>query len=514
MKLRMNNLRMLGLFLAGLLVFSSCTDLEETVQDGVEFETASTEYAVSDKNTEDLLQSAYNALRTPYQDQARLFCLDEHSTDAVVGPTRGGDWDDNGVWRQLHTQTYGPDHGFNRDTWNDMFSAINQTNFVLGSNPNAQQAAEARFLRALHYYHVVDLWGSAPYREIGSDPNAAAPVYSRAEATEWIISELKEILAALPSSNDPTRANKNAAHWLLAKIYLNKGVFTAADPAGPYTFDPADMAEVISNVDAITGRSMAADYWDNFLPQNSQSSPEIIFAVENIGGAGNGAVRSRWYMGQHYNQTPGGWNGFTTLAEYYDKFDPNDERILKWIPETTAKNGYNLGFHIGQQYGPGGPGVGIALKDRPGNPLVFTKELTLITSGTSLETAGIRGVKYQPDPADFDNPNNDFVVARYGEALLMKAEALARTGNLAAAQTIVQSFKNEKTTTVASVDDLLDVRARELWWEGWRRNDRVRFGKFLAPVQLKEYESDPKYILFPIPADALANPNITQNPGY
>jgi len=219
-------------------------------------------------------------------------------------------------------------------------------------------------------------------------------------------------------------------------------------------------------------------------------------------------------MGQHYNQTPGGWNGFTTLAEYYDKFDPNDERILKWFPGTTENNGYNLGFHIGQQYGPGGPGVGPALKDRPGAPLIFTKELTLITSGTSLETAGIRGVKYVPDMVSGDNANNDFVIARYGEALLMKAEALARTGNVAGAQTIVQSFKNEKTTTIASVDDLLNVRARELWWEGWRRNDRVRFGKFLAPVQLKEYESDPKYVLFPIPADALANPNITQNPGY
>jgi hypothetical protein len=515
MKLRMNNLRMLGLFLAVLLVFSSCTDLEETVQDGVEFESAATEYAVSDKNSADLLVSAYNALRGPYQDQARLFCLDEHSTDAVVGPTRGGDWDDNGVWRQLHTQSYGPDHGFNRDTWNDIFGAINQTNFVLGSkNVTAQQAAEARFLRALHYYHVIDLWGSAPYREIGTDPNAAAPVYSRAEGTAWIISELEAILTALPAGPSPTVANQNAVHWLLAKIYLNKGVFTAANPAGPYTFDPADMAKVISHVDAITGRSMAADYWDNFQPDNTQRSSELIFVSENLGGVASGNVRSRWFMGQHYNQTPSGWNGFTTLAEYYDKFDPNDERILKWFPETTEKNGYNVGFHIGQQYGPGGPGVGPALKDRPGAPLIFTKELTLITSGTSLETAGIRGVKYVPDMVSGDNANNDFVIARYGEALLMKAEALARTGNVAGAQTIVQSFKNEKTTTIASVDDLLDVRARELWWEGWRRNDRVRFGKFLAPVQLKEYESDPKYILFPIPADALANPNITQNPGY
>lgn len=514
MRLDLNKLRNLSFFTAGLLFFTACTDLEETVIDGVEFEVANTEYAVSNANPADLLASAYTAMRGPYQDQARLFCLDEHSTDAVVGPTRGGDWDDNGVWRQLHTQTYAPDHGFNRDTWNDIFSAINQANFVLGANPSPQQEAEARFLRALHYYHVIDLWGSAPIREIGSDPNASAPVLTRPEATAWVIEELNEILANLPGGNDATIANKNAAHWLLAKMYLNKAVFTAENPAGPYNFDNGDMDMVIQHVDAISGVSLAGDYWDNFLPDNTQTSSEIIFVSENIGGVASGNVRSRWFMGQHYNQTPSGWNGFTTLAEYYDKFDPNDERILKWFPDITEKNGYNVGFQIGQQYGPGGPGVGAALNDRPGNPLVFTKELTLITGGTTLETAGIRGVKYVPDNASGDNADNDFVIARYGEALLMKAEALARKGDLAGAQTIVQGFDHESSTSLSNVDDLLDVRARELWWEGWRRNDRVRFGKFLSPVQLKEYESDPKYVLFPIPAAALANPNITQNPGY
>lgn len=221
----------ISLLTATLLVMSGCSNLEESVQDGVEFTEAATAYAVSDANSADLLTAAYSALRGPYQDQARLFCLDEMSTDAALGPTRGGDWDDNGVWRALHTQTYGPDHGFNKDTWNDIFSAINQTNFVLGSSPNSQQEAEARFLRALHYYHVIDLWGSAPYREIGSDPNAAAPVYTRSEATDWVISEVESALGALPSSTDATTANKNAAHWLLAKLYLNKGVFKADNPA-------------------------------------------------------------------------------------------------------------------------------------------------------------------------------------------------------------------------------------------------------------------------------------------
>ena len=106
-----------------------------------------------------------------------------------------------------------------------------------------------------------------------------------------IISELEAILSALPAGSDPTVANRNAANWLLAKIYLNKGVFTAANPAGPYTFDPADMAKVVSHVDAITGRSMAADYWDNFQPDNTQRSSELIFVSETLGGGASGNGR-------------------------------------------------------------------------------------------------------------------------------------------------------------------------------------------------------------------------------
>jgi len=274
------------------------------------------------------------------------------------------------------------------------------------------------------------------------------------------------------------------------------------------------MAKVISNVDAMSGVSLANDYWDNFKPNNTESSDEIIFAAKNIRGAGDHGVRTRWFMGAHYNQTPSGWNGFTTLSDFYNKFEPGDDRILHWDPATTEHSGYNVGFQIGQQYGPGGPGVGPALKDRPGAPLIFTPEITLITGGSNLETAGIRGVKYIPDYQDYNSPDDDMVIFRYADALLMKAEALARTGDMGGAQTLVQSLQHESTTTISSLDDLLDVRGRELWWEGWRRNDRIRFGVYLDPMQLKEYESDPKYLLNPIPASALANPNVTQNPGY
>lgn len=507
------------LFTIGLLL-ESCTDLKEELLDGESF--ISDQYAVSDRDAADLLSGAYQTLRTPYQNQDRLFALGEHTTDAVVGPTRGGDWDDNGVWRSLHTHTYASDHAYNRDTFVDLFAAIHQANLVLGatdSAPTTQQAAEARFLRALHYYNVIDLWGQAPYREIGSDPNADALVYTRSEATDWVISELEAIINDLPGGGDPTVANQNAAHWLLAKLYLNKGVFQAGDPLGPYTFDNGDMQEVIDHVDAITGSGVSLDpdpqnYWNNFSPDNTQTSTELIFVSENSPEI-TGNIRSRWFMCQHYNQTPSGWNGFTTLSEYYNKFDPTDVRILYWDPTTTAQSGYNVGFQIGQQYGPGGPAGGPALQDRLGNPLIFTEEIELVVSGSAIESAGIRGVKYIPDYANgYNNPDNDGVIARYADALLMQAEAYARQGDLGTAENIVQQLANESTTNINALDDLLDVRARELWWEGYRRNDRIRFGVFLGPMELKEYESDPRAILMPIPADALVNPNIKQNPGY
>ena len=146
--------------------------------------------------------------------------------------------------------------------------------------------------------------------------------------------------------------------------------------------------------------------------------------------------------------------------------------------------------------------------------MIFTPDVTLITGGSSLEVSGIRGVKYVPDYRNVDNPDDDFVIARYADALLMKAEALARTSDMSGAQALVQQLSNESTTTISSIDDILDVRGRELWWEGWRRNDLIRFGKFLSPFQLKNYDSDPRAVLMPIPADALANPNLSQNPGY
>ncbi|MGB5364478.1 MAG: hypothetical protein WBN17_14365, partial [Aureibaculum sp.] len=121
----MKTRRIFSLSLAALvattgLLFQSCTDLEEKALDGVRQESAETQYAVSNDDAGDLLAGAYANLRGVYQAENALVVLGEHTTDALVGPTRGGDWDDNGVFRALHTLTYAPDHLFNRDTYTNL----------------------------------------------------------------------------------------------------------------------------------------------------------------------------------------------------------------------------------------------------------------------------------------------------------------------------------------------------------------------------------------------------------
>ncbi|CAF2150796.1 unnamed protein product [Rotaria magnacalcarata] len=441
-----------------------------------------------------------------------MFALSEISTDALVAPTRGGDWDDNGAWRQIHVHTWDPIHVEVRDAWNSLLSNVYNCNQVIYNNGSAANVLEARFLIAFYYYNVIDFFGQTPYRDQGTDINDDAKVWTRTEATNFVISELEAILPSFPARtvNDASTANKDAAHFLLAKLYLNKAVFTSANPAGPYTFAAADMTKVVQNVDAISS-SLATDYWDNFKPTNNTSA-EILFSSKNVRSGDGGGIQSRWRMCQHYNQTPGGWNGFSTVAEYYNRFAATDKRKNYSDAGTIAAFGNPAGFQVGQQYAPGGV---TPLNDRNGHPLVFTPAVTMITSGATLETAGIRAEKYIPDAVDLGAPENDYVFFRYADALLMKEEAIL-SGGSGTSGTVLADLAARSGVTAApnTLDGIYAERGRELWWEGWRRNDMIRFGKYLEARELKPSVSAAKYVLLPIPAAALLNPNLKQNDGY
>ncbi len=349
----------------------------------------------------------------------------------------------------------------------------------------------------------MDLFGVVPFREANEGVDVDPRVLSRTEALDFIIKDLTEALPGLPAVGpNPlnTTANKAAANALLARVYLNKGVYTAADPAGPYTFDAADMNKVIEYAEAVEadGYTFENEYFKIFT---SSAENETIFS--SIEGTG----QNRWMMTLHYSQNPSGWNGFTTLADFYGKFETDDPRIGNYpAPDGSEFSGIGRGFLIGQQYDDAGA---VLIDSRSKKPLQFTTDVPL--SGAATDK-GIRAIKYHP--AD----HGKYILLRYADVALMKAEAILRGGT--SSQTALEvvnelrTARGAKPLTSIDLNGMLDERGRELYWEGIRRVDQIRFGTF-TDTWVEKSVTDAYRVLFPIPQQAInSNPNLTQNTGY
>lgn len=431
-----------------------CSNLDDAVLDKSS--------KASDVSTALQLRSAYSTLGT-FTGQADIYALTEHSTDEMQGPTRGADWDDNGRWRNLHTHTWTNQSDDVLGAWNNLNRGHALANEVIG-DPKAtkQQVAEAKFIRAFYIFYTTDLFGQVAFKDL-ANPGALPKALSRKEAADQVIADLKAISADLPSAtaSNTGLATKEAAAFLLAKTYLNKGVFnqSPATPAGPFTFDKADMDAVIANTDLIIGSGkygLTSNYFNNFHPENTARSKELIFVIPNEKGSSNNnnsSTRNRYFMTCHYNMTPSGWNGFTTLADFYGSFEKGDSRIGAAIPGVTDAKGLRAGFLVGQQFDE----KGTALKDREGKPLAFTADIDLKTAN---EVNGIRVIKYQPDYSDIDSPATDYVFFRYADAWLMKAEAMHRSGSSAAALTMVNALRTARGATALTV--LTDANLLEI----------------------------------------------------
>ena len=496
-----------------MLVFSSCTKLEE------KFKTDLEQTNSGSLTADQFLTTAYESLNGPFQ-WGDVWHSQEHTSDEIIAPTRGPDWDDNGQWRALHAHTWNADQGQIVGAFNGLLSAQFAASNVLQYNPSAQQAAEARFLRALTIYWVLDGYDQVPFREDLNDFKILPITLKGVEAAQFIIDEINAVMGDLPENAPSYRASKNAARALLMKVYLNKGVY--ANRATP-TFDAGDMGQVITLADQIIATNkyqLNDNYFDIFAPSNETTSKEGIFTLWNKPGTTGGNVRGNVFAVHHYNQNPGGWNGFSTLSVFYDKFEATDQRRgIKYVyPGALPNPGnrQNVGFFVGQQYD---MTTDAPLKDRGSAPLIFTREVKLIETGTNLEVTGIRVIKYPYDYATAgDQKDNDWVLFRLADVLLMKAEAMLRTGDASGGLAIVNSIRAKRgvpdlpSLTEAS---MLDERGREMYWEGFRRQDLIRFGKFLEAWQEKAADAGTANLLFPIPSNQLAvNANLTQNPGY
>ena len=506
--------RYYGLLLA-IVTMASCTDLDEEFRSSLE--------EGDEISSSELLISAYETLNGPYQ-QGNRWAMQELSSDEAIAPTRGGDWDDNGRHRALHLHSWNADNDYLSGCFGQFGTTIYQASNVLRNNPTAGQAAEARFIRALALFDMLDLWGIAVYRENLDDFKEDPIILDAQQGIELILEELGAIINDLPDGGPAYVANQDAARVLMMKSYLNRGTFIT--PESP-SFPAEDMNKVIEIADQIEGYSISGPgkYFDNFAPNNAEISTGNIFTLFNQEGGRGGSVGNTYNTIAHYNMDPGGWNGWATLGSFYDKFTEGDERLgfFYQYPAFNKPNpaeAKNVGFLIGQQYNLT-TGEPLMARNPSSQPLEFTHDITLRTSGNTLETAGIRVLKYPYDYASSTGQkNNDWVVFRYADVLMMKAEAILRGGNGSMDEALslvneIRQNRNAPALTSIDLDEVLDERGREFYWEGWRRQDLIRFGKFLGTWETKPDPGDPKELRYAIPSQQLAvNPNLEQNPGY
>ena len=556
-----NNIKykVIALILAGGI--TGCTKLDESLNSTLTNQ--QTADALGASGTGLLLKTAYSDLTGPFGDVGQLINLTGNASDESLVPTRGGDWDDNGAWRVMHNHTWNADLGSLLGT----FNSLNKINFdatnVLAFGPTPAQAAEARFLRAYALYNILDFFGQYPIRNPGDNLLNAPEVKSGVAAIDFIIAELNAILATVPaaSANINYKANPDAVRMLLMRCYLNKGAFV--NRATP-TFADADMQQVITLGNAIisSGRySYTPNYFDNFTIDNSSKTREAIWAYDNTSGVStnNMDVRSFWYRTLHYNsydaKAPNaGWNGFSTIAEFYNTFGiaTSPATTITQTPDDTLLDvriggrfkagvtdvpgsGLRPGLLIGQQFDHLGakkhyrgwlPADGANAKLLIFNPTIATNMIE--TAPGLLEATGIRVMKYSPDFAQYDgSAGNDVIIFRYPDVVLMVAEAMMRKAapDNAGALALVNALRAARgavalpsmtlvTATNYAPLTLLAERGRELYWEYVRRTDLIRFGVYTRVWPYKPSDAA-KYLLYPIPSQALAaNPNLTQNPGY
>jgi starch-binding outer membrane protein, SusD/RagB family len=490
-----------------------CTDLDETPTSTI----SPDNYYRTEAEVRAGLAGVYNVMRSAAIEN--YWYLNEATSDETITPTRGQDWFDNGRWLELKRQTWAPASAAGGENingaWEDMFRGISRANVVLNAlQPNqianqAQIEAELRALRAFYYLRLVDLFGPVP---IVTDVEIKARAQNtRAEVFQFIETELIAARPALPARQDAAnygRLAQGAVDAMLATLYLNAEVFGGTVTEAGLTKGPARWGDAITVADRILNSgvySLAADWKSNFVP-NNESSPENIFVAVMIPQSGLGLTMIN--RSGHYNHySSGGWNGFSTPAETYARFDAADRRREMFLvgPQVSLE-------------------TGAPINDRAGNRLVLTPDIPDVTQAT--EAQGIRPMKFPFDPAHAaEHMGNDFPVYRLAEIYLIKAEALNELNRPAEAIPLINLVRQRVFTppkplatglSQAQVRTaILNERLFELAGEGKRRTDMIRMGVYTSPFQFKATATEPWRILFPVPARQLqTNPLLVQNPGY
>jgi hypothetical protein len=525
--------------LTGVLLAAACTNLDE--KDILYGNITSEDFYRNPQEIASAVASAYVNLYN-FGGNNHMIPLNEVTTDEIVVPTRGADWGDGGHWVRLQQHTYIPTDPTPNNAWNTLYAGIANCNRVMAQLGNISDTALARTytselkaLRAIYYYWLMDMFGNVP---LSIDFSIAEPLANspRLDIYNFIEKELLENAPALPHNGPGDgvnygRVNYYTCYAVLAKLYLNAQVYT-----GTAQWDKAIAAcDVIIN--APVGYTLSPDYHDIFS-RNNTGNAEIIWAVpsDHVYATGfNLAMMTLNPLHQStYNMSAQPWNGFATIQEFYQSYidptqnpGPQGEVVgldPKGTPTTGTVDNRLSNFLVGPQFDAKGSRLmdgGADASDPDGKQLTFTPYINELQPN-AWRQAGARIGKYQFYSGMGQDLDNDLVLFRLGDILLMKAEATARKNNnwnngitLALVNQIRTVHGNVAPFATLDADKFLAERGREMFIECMRRQDLIRFGKYNSAWRFHPPDARTHVNIFPIPANQIsANPKLQQNPGY
>lgn len=441
-----------------------------------------------------------------------VYDLNSLTTDEQIMPVRGGDWYDGGYWQRLHDHTWESSDRSIRDTWDYLFKVVMLANNGIahidayhGADADtallASYRAELRALRAMYYFYLLDLYGRVPVVTDAGLSSAAITLSPREEVYRFAVQELREAMPRLAyePANEPLgqyygRMTYYVAAFVLMKLYLNHPVYTGVTE--PQLYD-----SVVWYADLLSQRYRLEEQLSTNFSLDNDRSQENIFVIPREVGKYTAQYRYA-HRSLHYNHAAalgmGGENGTSATRETLDVFGYNTDH---------QDPRFDLCFYYDTVY------VNSQVVCRPDGktPLVYqAEEVAQDLSGSPYEkTAGARFRKYEHDPNGIQDATvgkNDIVLFRYADVVLMRAEALVRKGQDASEDmTEIRSRVGlAPLPAPPTLDDIYYERWRELMWEGWHRNDMIRFGRWTGHTTV-----------FPIPLDfLLLHPSSEQNEGY
>lgn len=568
----------IGSMLLSSILLASCS-LDETPRSKFSEEEAfSTPKLVYVNTVANVYSSIGNGLYG--SDGGSVHTFQEFSSDASMIPGRQGDWVDGGAWQNIFLHNFESSVSKYNDVWNNLYrviglanSSIDRLNKYLDEHPEyAEYVYELRALRAVYYYYVMDLFGQVPL-VVSSQVSANEVAQSnRSDVFKFVTSELAECIPHLSDSKSQNegeyygRITKAVAYMCMAKCAINAPVYTIDDttPTSYSAFVGTDksgkataseeqgktVSEMGKNINitldgktrnawetaaycadqiASLGYRLQPSYADNFIVANQNS-------VENIWTRPNDCVNYKIedyniVRTLHYNHGGAigyqGWNGACSSKQQmlvYGYGTANPDPRLK------------LNFYTDKDYmEETGKAVEDGATDKPLEymPLAVKVDFTAADDPHAMKCSGARMKKYEFDKSTTQQYsfNNDLVIWRYVDALLLKAEAEYRMGNKAEALTIVNEIRARVAATPRTeltLNDILDERMLELAWEGVRRQDQIRFCTFTEPTADRfkgvthnasagDYNDDTQgyTMVYPIPYAVLnLNKKLGQNPGY